>query len=319
MAEISLAKLRRFVREQEGASYWLGVDVHKKTYSIAISRVDGVAEVWSSPANPEVLIDQLRSLAVKIGGVAYEAGPTGFGLARALKAAGYDVIVAAPSRIPRPVIRGSKTDRLDCLKLAQYLQRGLLRSVFIPTADEESKRSLLRRRDQITDQIRRTKQRIKSFLLCHGLAEPVGLKNWSKASVRELHAMTLASGLRYTLDSLLYELDQQLSMKTVVKAQLADLVGKNQKDKEIISYHAHHSWRGRGRGHRISHGGIPAGAFPAGRGSGQLPGLGSGGAPERAGQTSRRAHPQRQNAATLAAGGGGVAMDRKGCLGQVHL
>ncbi len=50
MAEISLAKPRRFVREQEGASSWLGADVHKKTYRIGISRVYGGAEVWSGPA-----------------------------------------------------------------------------------------------------------------------------------------------------------------------------------------------------------------------------------------------------------------------------
>lgn len=236
MAAISLAKIKRFVREQEGACYWVGADVHKKTYSIALRREDGGAEVWSSPAKPEVLIKQLQSLGVKVMAVAYEAGPTGFVLARALISAGFAVTVAPPSKIPRPVNRGSKTDRLDCLKLAQYLQRGLLYSVAIPTEDEESKRALLRRRDQITEQVRRTKQRIKSFLLYHGIDEPKGLKNWSKAGVRALHAMELMPGLRYTLDNLLCELEHQLSMKTVVKIQLAELVKGDRKDREAIGY-----------------------------------------------------------------------------------
>lgn len=235
MAESSLTKIKRFVKAQEGTSYWLGVDVHKKTYSIAIVRADGGTEVWSNPAQPELLANQLRSLGVKVAGIVYEAGPTGFSLARVLAAAGFAVTVAAPSRIPRPVTRGSKTDRLDCLKLAQYLQRGLLRPVSIPTVEEEAKRALLRRRDQITDQIRRTRQRIKSFLLCHGLSEPAGLRNWSKAGVRDLHDLFLTSGLRSALDSLLYELDQQLSMKIVVRTQLAELVEKDQKDREAIA------------------------------------------------------------------------------------
>jgi transposase len=236
MAGASLANIKRFVREQEGACYWVGADVHKMTYSIALRRKDGGNETWTTPAKPGVLIAQLRSLEVKIMGVAYEAGPTGFGLARALLSAGFAVIVAPPSKIPRPVTRGSKTDRLDCLKLAQYLQRGLLRPVAIPTEDEEAKRALLRRRDQITDQIRRTKQRIKSFLLCHGIDEPKGLKNWSKASVRDLHEIELLTGLRYTLDNLLYELEHQLSMKIVVKKQLAELVEQHQQDREAIGY-----------------------------------------------------------------------------------
>ena len=234
MAGISLAKIKSFVREHEGACYWVGADVHKKSYSIAIRREDGKSETWSNPAKPAVLINQLRSFGIKIMGVAYEAGPTGFVLARALISAGFAVTVAPPNKIPRPVTRDSKTDRLDCLKLAKYLQRGLLRPVAIPTEEEEAKRALLRRRDQITDQARRTKQRIKSFLLCHGIEEPQGLKNWSKASVKSLHALELAPGLRYTLDSFLCELEHQLSMKTVVKKQLAGLVEKNRKDQAAI-------------------------------------------------------------------------------------
>jgi transposase len=236
MAASSLAKIKRFVRKQEGASYWVGVDVHKKTYSIALRRDDGEAEVWGNPASPEVLVKQLQSLEVRVMGVVYEAGPTGFGLARALASAGFAVAVAPPSKIPRPVTRGSKTDRLDCLRLAEYLQRDLIHGVAVPSEAEEAKRALLRRRDQITDQVRRSKQRIKSFLLCHGLEEPQGLKYWSKASIRELHTMGLSTALRYTLDSHLCELEHHLAMKGTVKIQLAELVKKDRKDRETIAY-----------------------------------------------------------------------------------
>jgi len=65
--------------------------------------------------------------------IAYEAGPTGFVLARALEDAGLPVLVAAPSRILRPVTTGAKTDSLDSLKLAEMAMRGSLKPIAMPT------------------------------------------------------------------------------------------------------------------------------------------------------------------------------------------
>jgi transposase len=45
--------------------------------------------------------------------VAYEAGPTGYGLARALLAAGIGCVVAAPGKIERPAQDRVKTDQRD--------------------------------------------------------------------------------------------------------------------------------------------------------------------------------------------------------------
>ncbi|MET9913491.1 hypothetical protein ABZZ74_43200 [Streptomyces sp. NPDC006476] len=50
--------------------------------------------------------------------VVYEAGPTGFGLARALSAAGIRCEVLAPSRLQRPAGERVKTDARDALHLA---------------------------------------------------------------------------------------------------------------------------------------------------------------------------------------------------------
>src|SRR6266508_6226701 len=49
--------------------------------------------------------------------VAYEAGPTGFELARALAAAGVACVVAAPGKIERPAQDRVKTDRRDAERL----------------------------------------------------------------------------------------------------------------------------------------------------------------------------------------------------------
>ena len=49
----------------------------------------------------------------------YEAGPTGFGLARAGRAAGFEVMVCSPGAIPRQPGDRIKTDARDALKLAR--------------------------------------------------------------------------------------------------------------------------------------------------------------------------------------------------------
>lgn len=79
----------------------------------------------------------------------YESGPTGFGLARSCQQAGIPVMVAAPSRIIRPVSPTAKTDSLDCRKLAELARKDMVRSIGIPTEQEEALRALQRRRHQL--------------------------------------------------------------------------------------------------------------------------------------------------------------------------
>ena len=53
--------------------------------------------------------------------VAYEAGPTGFGLSRALTAAGVQCVIAAPGKIERPSSDRVKTDQRDAERLLRLL------------------------------------------------------------------------------------------------------------------------------------------------------------------------------------------------------
>jgi len=206
MARLTVSSVHRFVEAFSDERIWVGVDVHKKTFSVALLRSDGMIKDWSSPAEIARLTQTLSSLPVEIGAVCYEAGPTGFGLARSLRAAGIKVIVAAPSRIPRPVSPTNKTDSLDCRKLAEYAASGLIGSIAIPTEKEEAFRSLERRRHQLTDSLRKAKQRIRALLLALGTEEPHGLDHWSKIAVNALKTLPLPPGAKDTLQSLLEEL-----------------------------------------------------------------------------------------------------------------
>ena len=149
MGRTNLSRISSFVVGFEKRLFWIGVDVHKDSYSIALRRSDNAHITWTSPASPKLLVDQVRRFGIHVAAVAYEAGPTGFPLARELKSAGLSVIVAAPSRIPRPVRAGAKCDRLDCIKLSDYVARGMLRSIAIPSVEDEARRALLRRRHAV--------------------------------------------------------------------------------------------------------------------------------------------------------------------------
>ena len=136
MASYSLSALQTFIAVHQTDPFWIGVDVHKRSYHIALLRADSKTMTLTSTASPEAFVEQLRRLNIPVAEVVYEAGPTGFALARALLAENIPVTVAAPSKIPRSVSVGAKTDRFDCLKLAHYAAKGLIRPIAIPTAEE---------------------------------------------------------------------------------------------------------------------------------------------------------------------------------------
>ena len=233
MAGYSLSKARRFMAGFEKGRFYVGLDVHKRSYHVALRRSDGRTLCWVAPANPVPLADILNSLNIKVGAVAYESGPTGFSLARTLAKFGYRVIVAAPSRIPRPCTRGAKTDRLDCIRLAEYVAKGMLNPIAIPSELEEAKRSLVRRRHQLADNLRKVKTRIKALLLYLGVDEPKGLNMWTRDSIGALKQVDLDGAARWTLDSLLLELTSLEENLALLKARLAEVSNDNA-HREII-------------------------------------------------------------------------------------
>lgn len=191
MAKSNVSSLAVFLNGQKSLPVFVGIDVHKKSYHVAFYRSGSDLTCQTMPADPQVFIEMLLAKGIAPEVIAYEAGPTGFGLARELREAGYEVIVAAPSRIPRPVRPDAKTDRLDCLKLAELAAKGMLSGVAVPSEEEEAERSLARLRQQLVEDARKTKQRIKSLLLLHHQPEPAGLDCWSKKAVAALTGAAL--------------------------------------------------------------------------------------------------------------------------------
>jgi len=100
---------------------------------------------------------------------AYEAGPTGYGLARELAGRGVACVVAAPSKIPRASGDRVKTDRRDAELLVRLLLAGKLHAVRVPGPEEEAMRDLVRAREAVRVDLMRARHRLSKLLLRHGI------------------------------------------------------------------------------------------------------------------------------------------------------
>jgi len=224
-----LAKVEAFFKSvnfTSGDEVFVGVDVHKKSYHVALLLNDMPAIDFRMNAVPKKLNEKLQPMAQSIKKIVYETGPTGYGLARNLIKNNLPASVVATSRIPRLVSGDDKTDRLDSIKLAQYAAKGLLSPITIPTPRQEADRQLYRMRHRQSLQFAKVKVQIKSFLLMHGIIEPQGLASWTIASVQGLRSMKLINTLSLSLDELLGDYDYFKNRIKVLNKALADNLDK---------------------------------------------------------------------------------------------
>ena len=153
---------------------WVGLDVHaRKVVAGVLDASTGEVRTLRVPALPVETVEWLCQLPTPVR-VAYEAGPTGYGLARACAVAGLACTVAAPSKIPRASGDKVKTDRRDAERLARLLRLGELVAVRVPEPHEEAARDLVRAREDARGELMRARHRLSKLLLRHGLVYDAG-------------------------------------------------------------------------------------------------------------------------------------------------
>jgi len=147
----------------------------------------GSGEVWKAqlPGSSEAAIEWLKALPGQVRAV-YEAGPTGFALARTARAAGVELMVCAPGAIPRQPGDRIKTDTRDALKLARLHAAGQLRPVVVPAPELEALRDLVRAREDLRGDLMRARHRIGKLLLRHGLIWAGPGETWATGHLRWL-------------------------------------------------------------------------------------------------------------------------------------
>ena len=150
------------------ATCLVGLDVHaRQTHAAVLDPVTGQLGVSRLRVPAIEVVSFLASLGPGVRAV-YEAGPTGFGLARAGRERGIDVRVAAPGSIPKGCGDRVKTDRRDAIRLVRLLAAGELSFAFVPSVADECFRDLVRCIEDVRGDLMRARHRLSKFLLRRG-------------------------------------------------------------------------------------------------------------------------------------------------------
>ncbi len=163
---------------------YVGLDVHKDSITVAYAPEERGAEVVSPGAigtrqsDIDKLIRQLQSNGAATLVFVYEAGPCGYWLYRYLTRKGLACHVVAPSLIPRRPGDRVKTDRRDAVALARLMRSGDLSSIYVPGIEDEALRDVSRGREDAMQDLKRSKRRLKSFLLRQDIRYE-GRANWN--------------------------------------------------------------------------------------------------------------------------------------------
>jgi transposase len=213
-------------------TYYIGLDVHKDTIAIAYARDGREQAVYFGQCGGSNLAAEraLRRLAKKLGvalqdlHVCYEAGPTGFTLARRLRQLGVHCVVMSPSKTERKPNEKIKTDKRDALNIAKLFRNGDLTEVRVPPALDEAVRDVCRARTDASDDLSRAKQRLNSFLLRNGFRYS-GKARWTPAHMRYLRELTLPDlAQKIVLEAYLQAIDIGLERVNQLAEKMKDLL-----------------------------------------------------------------------------------------------
>ena len=156
----------------------LSADVHKRDYKISRQIGDQniqPSQVFQPEEGFQWAVQQLQSAERVV--FCYEAGFSGFSLARRLKLQGVEPVVMCPQKLDERCKRVN-TDKRDSRAIAGRLDRFLagndeaLVPVRIPTEEEEDERALSRQRDQMMKARKQFEAQGRSLLMFKGLACP---------------------------------------------------------------------------------------------------------------------------------------------------
>jgi transposase len=162
-----------------GKDLFIGLDVHKKSWSVTVT-VDGMEhKTYTQPPDPEALFNYLqRNFPGGSFHSAYEAGFCGYDIHRRLNSLGIENIVINAADIPTTQKdKLQKRDPVDSRKLARSLEKGSLHGIHVFDRNEEELRTLNRTRFYLMRDFRRSKNRIKSFLQYYGIPIPLEYDN----------------------------------------------------------------------------------------------------------------------------------------------
>lgn len=189
--------------DYSGKKVNVGIDVHKKTYSIYCECEGQVVKRATVPAVPGKLVTLLKEhfVGAEIRSV-YEAGFAGFGLHRTLLSNGIGNMVVNPASIEVAAKDKVKTDKRDCKKQAIQLAANRLEGIYVPSIEQEQQRLLSRTREQLVSERTRFGHRFKSRLYQFGLIGHDDETELSEAFIDDYLKQELSFQIKECLESL---------------------------------------------------------------------------------------------------------------------
>jgi transposase len=167
----------------------VGLDVHAaQTHAAILDTATGELRGVRLRMAPGRVVEFLATLPGPVRAV-YEAGPTGFGLARAAAERGIDVRVVAAGKVPRASGDRVKTDRRDAERLARLLAAGELRFAFVPSVADERFRDVIRAIEDCRGDLMRARHRLSKMLLRREIRWVGPSSTWTVAHMRWLRSL----------------------------------------------------------------------------------------------------------------------------------
>lgn len=194
------------MRDYTSKTVYVGIDVHKKSYSVTAVCDKQIVKKDRLLADPNLLVEYCKG---KFKGAeistAYEAGFCGFSLHRVLVNSGINSRIVHPAGIEVAARERVKNDRRDSEKIAAQLAEGRLMGIHVPTLEREGFREISRLREVFVLKRNRVSAQIKSFLHRQGLFSEIDDKGLSKKKITALMRRQLSEDLSFALHKLCEE------------------------------------------------------------------------------------------------------------------
>jgi transposase len=221
----------------EGQDFFIGIDVHLKSWKVTIRNNDMVLKAFSMDPNPDQLHSYLQKNYPKGHYFSvYESGYCGYWIHRRLRQLGINNIVVNPADVPTThKEKNQKRDPIDSRKLSRELENNSLTGIFIPTPQQQALRSISRLYFQNVGDRTRLKLRIKSFLYYQGVELPRmdQMHHWSGRFIHWVKLISFENKENsYHLHQLLLALEQKRQQCT----QILKYARESLKDIPIINF-----------------------------------------------------------------------------------
>jgi transposase len=193
----------------EGQSIYVGIDCHKKNWTVTILGEQYEHKTMSQNPDPDILAAYLkRNFPGANYNAVYEAGFNGFYPCRQLRQLGINCNVIHAADVPTMnKEKIQKMDPVDSRKLARSLRSKEFEAIHVPEPFLEADRALVRQRFRVMKDVTRTKSRIRSLLFQFNINVPDRFttsqtRSWSRVYINWLKGLQVGhESLKLTLDN----------------------------------------------------------------------------------------------------------------------